>query len=187
MNRLSLVLSMMFTGLILIFSACKKSKNNPVENPPVQNEGELITTLVLRFEDTLGIEPIKEFEFRDLDGVGGANPSKYDTIRLMVNSTYKVGVFVYNEAASPSIDLTNEIKSEGKDHLFCFDYNSTILEILKTDSDGSYPIGLESLWTSKQTNIDQVKVSLKHQPGIKNGDCGIGETDLELTFRIEIQ
>jgi hypothetical protein len=30
--------------------------------------------------------------------------------------------------------------------------------------------------------LGDVKISLKHQPGIKNGSCDIGETDVELLF-----
>jgi hypothetical protein len=32
-----------------------------------------------------------------------------------------------------------------------------------------------------------MQIELKHQPGIKNGTCGVGETDIDILFPVKIQ
>jgi hypothetical protein len=54
--------------------------------------------------------------------------------------------------------------------------------IVRTDSDGTYEIGLKTKWKSFGISNGTVTVTLKHQPGIKNGTCTTGETDAEIAF-----
>jgi hypothetical protein len=49
------------------------------------------------------------------------------------------------------------------------------------------PIGLISIWRTRSSGDGKLKVVLKHQPGIKNGDPAIGETDIEIEFNCRIK
>jgi hypothetical protein len=175
------------TAVLMAFS-CKKDKIDPVDNPPTQNEEELITTMKLTFIDSSGIDPTKEFYFKDADGPGGNPPSQFDTIRIEPNKTYWVSLELFNESVSPAENITSEVLAEAIEHLFCFTSNmSGNLSIVRTDSDGTYEIGLASKWETTSASNGSVVIKLKHQPGIKNGSCDVGETDIELSFVVEIQ
>jgi hypothetical protein len=173
------------TGLSLM--SCKK-KEVKVESPPTQNEEELITTMKLTFIDTTGVQTNKEFVFRDTDGPGGNAPSAFDTIFLSSNYVYKMQITLLNESVSPADNISDEVLAEAVDHLFCLTPTSTVnLSILRTDSDGTFELGLSSKWTTQTSSTGNVLIVLKHQPGIKNGQCDPGETDIELNFPIVIQ
>jgi hypothetical protein len=184
-NKIAASTIFFIAGLIL-FSSCKKDKQNP-ETPTVVNEEEMITTVELIFTDTNGIDPVKHYFYKDLDGTGGNAPSMYDTIRLLANTTYRVSILLRNESANPVEDHTAEILEEAGDHLFCFVPSTGLnLGVIITDSDGSLPLGLESEWSTQGGSNGHVLIRLKHQPGIKNGDCSLGDTDVELNFVTEI-
>jgi hypothetical protein len=167
--------------------SCKKDQPDPVDEPTVEEEGELITTFKLSFVDSSGLESPLEFVFRDTDGPGGNSPSQFDTIRLSENKTYFANISVLNESVNPAINLTQEIKNEGNDHLFCFTHSLSGLDLFITDSDGTYGIGLESTWKTATLADGMMNIKLKHQPGIKNGNCEVGETDIDLNFKVIIQ
>jgi hypothetical protein len=174
--------------IVAINFSCKKDKPVQVANPPVQNEEELITTMKLTFLDSSGVNPSMTFIFQDIDGPGGNLPTLFDTIRLNLSKTYFVSLELLNESVSPAENISDEVLAEGAQHLFCFEtaIGGNLL-INRTDSDGTYEIGLSSKWTTMNVSNGSVLIKLKHQPGIKNGLCDVGETDIELDFKVEIQ
>lgn len=173
---------------LLFLAACKKDKKDTVTTPPVQNEEELITTFRITFTDAAGIQPTVTAEFVDLDGAGGNAPTVFDTIRLKANTTYNAGITLLNQSVSPEEDLTIEVQEEDQDHLFCFSPTGTLnLTISRTDSDGTYEVGLLSSWVTQAISTGETTITLKHQPGVKNGQCDPGETDIELTFHTIIE
>ncbi len=167
-------------------SACKKDK--PIENPPVVNEEELITTCQLTFTDVNGVQPTVTATFRDVDGPGGNAPELFDTIRLQANTTYNAVISLLNESVTPAESISDEVLEEADEHLFCFTPAITLnLAITRTDSDGQFEIGLQSQWVTGIASARETTIRLKHQPGVKDGTCEPGDTDLELSFRTEIQ
>jgi len=64
----------------IAFLGCKKEKADP-------NEEELITTVKVKLTDKAG-GAVTNFEFKDLDGEGGAAPSKFDEIVLAKGKLY---------------------------------------------------------------------------------------------------
>jgi hypothetical protein len=59
----------------------------------------------------------------------------------------------------------------------------TTLTIARTDKDlNGLELGLNTLWNAQSRDFGSVKTSLKHQPNIKNGQCDVGETDVEIEF-----
>lgn len=185
-KTLKITLLILFIGS-LIGTSCKKDKDIIEAPQPEENESEVMTTMKLIFTDSANATNTITTIFRDPDGDGGAAPDIFDTIKLAKEITYFASLILLNETANPVDTISNEVKEEGKDHLFCFTPSGVTIEITKTDSDGTYPIGLESKWkTGSNAESGTVKVVLKHQPGIKNSSCDPGETDAEVTFYCRI-
>jgi hypothetical protein len=56
------------------------------------------------------------------------------------------------------------------------------------DQDGNgLSLGLQSTWKGINPTTSMMKIALKHQPGIKNGSCNVGETDVEVEFPLIIK
>ncbi|MCB0762598.1 MAG: hypothetical protein KDC12_13810 [Flavobacteriales bacterium] len=172
---------------ILAVTSCKKDPD-PVDQPAQEeNEGEIITTMIVEVSDSAGVLPHQSFIFRDEDGPGGNEPSQFDTLLLAPETTYFVSIVLLNETITPADTISLEVLEEGEDHLFCFTVSGLDLDIIRTDSDGTYEIGLESTWHTGATGMGDVQIELKHQPGIKDGTCDPGETDVDLTFETHIE
>jgi len=179
----SLLLALFTIGI----SSCKKDEEKPSTPTPTVNEEELITTFTITFTDAAGIHQAVEATFRDTDGEGGNPPTTFDNIVLQSNTTYNASISLLNESVTPAEDITSEIEEEGDEHIFCFEQTNVNITITRTDSDGTYGIGLTSDWTTSDASNGTVLISLKHQPGVKNGTCEPGETDIELLFNVEVQ
>jgi len=172
--------------LIGLLAACKKDDDGASTPPDNSNEGELITTLSLTFVDTGGTHPNVTATFRDSDGGGGNTPTQFDTIRLADSTTYSVTILLLNESRTPADTISNEVLDEGDEHLFCFSPSGINLTVVNSDSDGTFGIGLQSTWTTTNASNGTVQIELKHQPGIKDGTCAPGETDVQVNFVTEI-
>jgi hypothetical protein len=172
-------------GLILV--SCGKDSDDPETPPATVNEEELITTVTLEFTDPLGIHPTVFATFRDTDGPGGAEPSQFDTIQLVPSVLYNAHIVLLNESVDPAEDITAEVEEEAVDHLFCYTPEGVDVDIVRTDSDGTYEIGITTAWQTNGAGSGSVKVVLKHQPGIKDGSCAPGETDIEIDFPVVIE
>lgn len=173
---------------VIGLTACKKDKKKEVDNPPPVNEEELITTFQIAFTDANGVQPNVTATFRDLDGPGGNAPVTFDTIRLHSATTYNAQITLLNESVTPAENISDEVLEEAVDHLFCFGPGAGLnLTIVRTDSDGTHEIGLQSQWITGAVSTGETLIRLKHQPGVKDGTCDPGDTDIELNFRTEIQ
>ncbi len=179
--------SMLAIAILLgasVFQSCEKHDDNHQHN----NEEELITKveIYLGAGDSILIREI----WSDQDGIGGNNPILPDTLILQKNKTYYGFIKFYTNHDDTSFhDITNDIKTEGKDHIICYNVQSmamppTGLAILRTDDDvNNVVLGFDTEWlTPANFDLGQVNVRLKHQPGIKNGTCDPGETDVEVNF-----
>jgi len=164
--------------LILLFFSCKKKNNTP----PNPNEEELITTFMITLNDSAGVQPSVTAAYRDPDGDGGNNPVQWDSLRLKANTTYYATILLLDESKSPVDTISQEVLAEGAEHLFCFTVSGVNTQIQRTDSDGTYEIGLQSKWTSGSVGSGNVRIVLKHQPEVKNGSCDPGDTDVDLNF-----
>ncbi len=166
-------------------NACKKDEDDVKKKP--DNEEEVITTMSLLMQDSAGVEILKVFSFRDIDGEGGNGPVQFDTVRLSPNTIYYTSILLLNETETPPDTISNEVAEEADEHLFCFEPNGAEVDIERTDSDGVYEVGLESTWRTGKMSNGTVRISLKHQPDVKDGSCAPGETDIEVDFITEIQ
>lgn len=175
--------------LIIGISSCKNDKDAPDIPPPVENDPEVLTTLTLTFIDSAGVLPSTSATFRDPDGDGGNGPDVFDDIELAPTTTYLVEISLLNETVTPADNLTEEVRSEDDEHLFCLTPDGTAdVDIVRTDSDGTFEVGLSSKWTTGVASTGNVRVVLKHQPdGLKDGTCTPGETDIDVNFVLNIQ
>lgn len=171
---------MICLAFALCLTACDKD-DDPVD--PGDDE-ELITTLTITL--TNPSNETVSFSFRDLDGDGG-NDATVETIKLSANTTYTASIEVLNESESPAEDITAEIKEEDEDHLFIFSPTSANLTVTITDVDANNdPVGLLSSVVSGEASTGSLGISLKHQSD-KSNPLTTGETDIEVTFPVEIQ
>ncbi|MEZ4720993.1 MAG: hypothetical protein R2813_03845 [Flavobacteriales bacterium] len=174
----------MMLPLLFSLSACKRDDDD-ADDPHGENEEELITTVEVGFTNSAS-NTHSHYRWVDADGAGGSNPV-IDTIFLDTNASYSVELEFLDESGEMVDDITEEIKSESKDHIICFDLATDKVTISRTDSDGQYGIGLQSTWSTTDAIKSSATISLKHQPDVKDGTCNPGETDVEVTFPLVIQ
>lgn len=198
--------------LALNFSACKKDKKTeptPETPTPPVNEAEVITTLRLSVFD--GTTTVK-YQFKDPDGDGGivgayGNLSNTLTaqsdsvINLSINKTYTVSVLLLDETKAVADTISNAVLTEGIDHMFFFNsinptgnpysvyLTGSMTTITYLDLDANLRgIGLLSKWQAPSMVMAKstITVSLRHQPGVKNGTYALGDTDIEIPFKLKI-
>ena len=150
----------------------------------------MITTVKVKLTDKAG-GAVTNFEFKDLDGEGGAAPSKFDEIVLAKGKVYDCALEILNESTSPADNITAEILAEAVDHQFYYSASDGLVSVsnLNNDSKG-LPVGITSTWTTGAlTGSGTFKITLKHKPGVKAaGDLvTVGETDIALDFKLKVQ
>lgn len=182
MNR-KLIWMMMF-GVSALFSQCKDSGD---EVEP-DDENELITTVNLKFTEE-GTTTISTFTFRDTDGDGGNPPSRFDTISLKPNTTYKLEIELLDESKTPVEDITEEVEEESDEHLLIYTATPTsLLTYTYGDKDkNGLVIGLTGTAKTGTADEGKLKVQLRHQPGTKNGTPTPGSDDVNLDFVLKVQ
>jgi hypothetical protein len=127
---------------------------------PTPADGELITTLTLTFTDT-ATQEVTTATFKDADGPGGNDPAQNEAILLDANSVYRVSMTFLDESKNPPVNVTDEIRNEGKDHVLCFTIAVGFeVGITFTDSDGSIPIGLETRWVTGTAGDGNIRITL---------------------------
>ena len=189
--KLNKLLILLIIGFVS-FSSCKK--DDPV-TPVIPNEEEVITTLTYTLTPAGGGTPVV-LTFQDLDGDGGDAPTITDDAILQANSTYNGSVGLLNETEDPAEDIGLEVLEESLEHQFFFQSSIQGLTIAYADVDelGMNPLGLQSTLTTGGVGSGSITITLKHEPskdapGVSDGDISEagGETDIEVTFPIDVQ
>ncbi|MFK8037131.1 MAG: type 1 periplasmic binding fold superfamily protein [Crocinitomicaceae bacterium] len=180
--------SLFVVGIVaLALSSCKKDDDLVKVPPPDQNDVELITTMKITFTDAANVQPTVTATFQDLDGPGGDDPDIFEDIILAPNTTYSAEILLLNETETPADTISNEVLEEDDEHLFCFTPSGANLTISRTDSDGTYEVGLLSEWVTGAASSGSTIIVLRHQPDVKDGSCDPGESDIEINFTTKIQ
>ena len=192
MRKVSFKSIMLALGaLSLVVVGCKKDAVNPADDHE-HNDGELITTLELKFSGKGVVNNDTTFvvTFDDPDGDGGNSPIKFDQINLLKNTDYSVELTLLDKSKTPYDTISNEVLEEADDHLFFYSSNPVDrLNITITDKDTKgRSLGLRSIWkTNIAAGSGKVKVKLMHQPGVKDGKSEVGDTDVEVEFPVVIK
>ena len=175
MNTKNTILCILALPMVVFFVACKKKQLEP----------ELITTV--KIDCKLGDSIVGSFVWSDPDGDGGNPPLTVDTIKIDSGVTYQCYLSFEDRSFTPLKNITEEIKDNGSDHMICFTAAGALLNIVYKDSDGKYGIGLISEWKPLSKGIGSLRLILRHQPGIKDGSCDPGESDVDVVFPLLVK
>jgi len=189
MKKINLLLVIGVCSMLFITS-CKKDEP---EDPIIPNEEEVITTLNFTLTPDGGGTPVL-LTFQDLDGDGGDAPTITGGI-LDANAVYTGSLELLNELESPAGDISEEVQEEAEEHQFFFQTTVSGLNTAYNDMDANgNPIGLSTIVTTNEVSSGTITVTLRHLPnkdasGVSTGDItnAGGETDIEVTFDVEVQ
>ncbi len=181
------LIALLVLAAVFTFNSCDK------DDPVIPNEEELITTVNYMLAPSGGGDAIT-LSFLDLDGDGGETPTITGGT-LAANETYTGTMELLNEAESPSEDITEEIQEEDEEHQFFFQTDIAGLSVAYNDQDADgRPVGLSTTLTTTSAASGNITITLRHEPvkdaaGVADGDItnADGETDIEITFPINVQ
>lgn len=185
--------------LALTVSSCNLLKNpfgHDDDDHHDDHDHDIITTVrVSLVEQTSSF--MSDFVWEDIDGVGGNNPNRIDTIVVESGKTYTGMLTLANKAKTPSEDMTAEIREDADEHQVFYTLSSGVGStpgtITVTDSDGrNLPLGLNFSWSVAQGGAGlpaTLKITLYHydDKSDKNGIDPANETDLEVVFPVVVR
>ena len=197
-------LRLMATALTLVSLGVILSCDD--DDPAKEDTPELITKATLTFTPTGGGTPVLVIA-SDPDGEGVQDITVDGPINLGVSKSYTLAIQLINELAQPSdpeYNITEEVEEESHEHMFFFSWTNNVFsdptgdgnidnrndDINYEDEDhNGQPLGLETSWTTATATLGEFRVLLKHQPDLKNASSTstTGETDLDLTFTINVE
>jgi len=187
-----------------IFAACDTTGST--EDPPEENEEELITNITLTFTNMDDENDVVTARAQDPDGSGVEELQVLDDIELQTDVTYRLTFEILNGLETPPGDIGEEIEEEAEEHQIFFQFTENAfsdpvgngnfdntndpVNYEDVDDDGN-PVGLETTWTtSNETLTDgSFRIRLQHQPDIKSSTTTVndGDTDFDITFTLIIQ
>ena len=196
--KLNHFLSLAFLASMLFISAC--SDDDP---PPIENPEEEITRVTARFTNVNDASDVVVAVWFDEDGEGTGAPV-IDDIILSRESTYDLELELENTLEDPAEDISEEVREEADEHMLFFGFTDNLF----TDPDGdgnidnrndpvnyndfdsqNYPLGLETTWTTGGLTRGELRIILKHQPGIKSATStsSDGESDMDIIFEVIVE
>ncbi|MBL7864625.1 MAG: hypothetical protein JNK10_07105 [Cyclobacteriaceae bacterium] len=191
---------LIWIALVILSVGCSK------DDPKKEDTPELITKATLTFTPTGGGTAVV-VSATDPDGEGVQNIAVDGAIDLVMGTQYVLTIDLLNTlvtAGQPGYSITEEVEEEGDEHMIFFSWTGDVFQVPSgngnidnrgdavdyVDLDGnSRPVGLITTWTaSSSVAAGTFRVLLKHQPDLKTDTSGsaVGETDLDLTFTINV-
>ncbi len=161
-----------------LFSACK----NDDDDPTPDEDNEQITTVTYTLTPAGGGTPVV-VTYKDADGDGGAAPT-IGALTLAANTSYTGALTLLDETKSPAQNIGAEILKEADEHIFFFEPTpANLVTVTRTDKDSkSLELGLQTRLVTTTAATGTLKITLRHQPGTKNGTFAPGDTDVEVIF-----
>ncbi len=152
---------------------------------------DVVTTIEIELtasDTTLGKQV---YTWEDLDGPGGANPTRIDTLVLRPGMTYVGRVRIANRSVSPSRDLTSTIEAERDNHQFFYVLSSGLGALTITDKDSrQLPVGLSfDLAQNGSATSGTLAVQMSHfdNASSKDGTTPSDETDVSVVFPVVVR
>lgn len=175
------------------------------DDPVKEDVPELITKATLTFTPISGSTIEVKVTATDPDGEGVQSLRVDSPINLLGNQSYTLEITLVNELSQTNAGyfISEEVAEEADEHMFFFSWTNNVFgdptgngnmdnrsdAVNYEDEDvNGLPLGLKTSWTSASTSTGDFRVVLKHQPGLKSAssDSNTGETDLDITFVINI-
>jgi len=158
--------------------------------PPPVNEEEVITTVIVTFIDGTNNSVIATYTDLDGDGPGEAVTVVQGT--LEAGTAYTGSVRFLNATEDPPEDITLEVEEEDDEHqVFFLPAGSLNVNFDYDNFDGNdNPLGTAFTATAVSASTGNLRIVLRHEPNKPNdgtlADAG-GETDIDVTFEIEVE
>jgi len=187
-NYFKLVSITLFT---LLFVACSSDDDDA---PAPVNEEEVITTMIVTLNSP---DQVVTLEYRDLDGTDGPLSAEITVSgALTAGATYTGSIRLLNETEDQAENITEEVEEEDDEHQFFYaaspDLN-VLVEYGNFDGNGN-PLGTMFMLTTGTASSGALTFTLRHEPdksgaGVSEGDItnAGGETDIEVSFEVEVQ
>ncbi|NCX96278.1 MAG: hypothetical protein EBX41_07670 [Chitinophagia bacterium] len=171
------------------FQACKRPEEI-VTPPPPENEN--LTTLRLIAVNRADSTEVLTAQWQKLNPADTTPPDTSQAyLNLKNNANYNVNVYFIDASTTPADTINKEIQQRSNFHLICIKPDaSLLLTVTRLDKDNNatpLELGLVNKFTTGNASNGRVEVTLYHQPNIKNGNCGIGSTDADVYFRVQVR
>lgn len=182
-------------ALSTAFSACNLLSDPHDDH---SDDHDVITTVRMSLT-TMGQNDTTDYTWEDIDGIGGNNPNRIDTVFLKAGKMYSGMLSLTNRAMNPAEDLTAKISSEANQHQFFYTLintsapSSSLGSVTITDRDGrNLPLGLNfsiDIDSARAGSSGTMRVTLYHYQNTseKNGTGPASETDLEVSFPVVVR
>ena len=151
------------------------------------HDHDAVTTVTLTLV-AQGTTDTTRVTWEDLDGIGGNNPNRIDTLFLKPGSIYVGSVQFENRAESPVENINEEVLEDANEHQVFYAVSNSLGQVTVLDKDGKgLPLGLVfslSTTTAAAAVPGTLTLSLYHyeSESSKNGTDPADETDVEVTF-----
>lgn len=156
------------------------------------DDHDAVTTVTLTLV-AQGTTDTTRVTWEDLDGIGGTNPSRIDTLFLKPGAIYLGSVQFENRAESPAKNITEEVLDDADEHQVFYAVSDSLGKVTVLDKDGrGLPLGLVfsiSTTTTAAAVPGRLTLSLYHyeSESSKNGTDPADETDVEVTFPLLVR
>lgn len=179
---LACALSIVATGLI----GCSEHGHDHDHS-----DHDVVTTVELELISSDTTIDNQVFTWEDLDGPGGANPNRIDTVVLRPGMTYTGRIRVANRSVSPSRDITATIEAERDNHQFFYQLSAGLGTLTITDKDSrQLPVGLTfTVVQGGAASSGTLAMQLSHFDNAtsKNGTTPSDETDISVVFPVAVR
>ncbi|MCX6140552.1 MAG: hypothetical protein NTX15_06970 [Candidatus Kapabacteria bacterium] len=172
----------------LLLAGC--TETNPTPPDPVDHDIVTTVTIVLRPTGVLIDSLVAVWE--DIDGVGGKNPNRIDTLTLSAGVVYSGTIRIENRSVTPAIDITSEVATQKDNHQFFYEITNSLGTVVVLDKDSrNMPVGLQysvSATTAATAVFGKFKMFLSHfeKATDKNGTTPSTETDVSIELPIVV-
>lgn len=175
-------------SLVLFGTSCDHL-NDPHDH---SGDHDAVTTVTLTLV-AQGTTDTTRVTWEDLDGIGGNNPNRIDTLLLKPGAIYLGSVQFENRAESPAENINEKVLEDANEHQVFYAVSNSLGQVTVLDKDGrGLPLGLTfsiATTTTAAAVPGSLTLSLYHydSESSKNGTDPADETDVEVTFPLLVR
>lgn len=179
----SLRTALAFAAMALLASSCDHL-DDPHDHT---DDHDAVTTVTLTLV-AQGTNDTTSVTWEDLDGIGGNNPGRIDTLFLRPATIYLGSVTFENRAKTPIENITEEVLEDADEHQVFYAVSNSLGQVQILDKDGrGLPLGLVYSLSTAATAAavpGTLTLSLYHfdSESSKSGTDPADETDVEVSF-----